>query len=181
MIKGKKNLRAFTLIEVLLYVGIAGIVLASLVGFGWNMIGIGVKSGAHADVVSNARLASEKLSFFIREATDIDVANSNFGTNLATAPGSKVTLRGVLPNDPIIFDVSGGALRVKIGTGLPVALTSTAIAVNSLVFVNASSADGKTKNIGYEIQLGSVSSSNRFEYVSATSVRSSAEIRSNTQ
>lgn len=173
--------RAFTLIEVLLYVGIAGIVLASLVGFGWNMIGIGAKSGTHADVVSNARFGSEKLSFFIRESTDIDVPNSNFGVNLATVPGSKVTLRGVVPNDPIVFDVSGGSLRVKIGAGSPVALTSTTIAVSSLVFTNASSADGKTKNIGYEIQLGSVSSGgNRFEYTSSTAIRSSAELRSNT-
>lgn len=179
MLRKKKNTKAFTLIETLLYVGIVGMVLASLVGFGWNMMGIGAKSGTHHDVVSNERLVAEKLSFFVREATDIDGANSNFGVNLATTPGSKVTLRGVAPNDPIVFDVSGGALRVTLGVAAPIALTSSNIAVSSIVFTNASSADGKTKNVGFEIQLGTTSSGNRFEYASNTALRSSAEIRSN--
>lgn len=176
-----KNAKGFTLIEVLLYTGIVGIVLASLVGFGWNMMGIGVKTAAHSDAMSNARFVAEKLSFFIREATDIDAANSNFGVNMATTSGSKVTLRGVAPNDPIVFDVSGGTLRVRQGASAPVSLTSSNISVNSIVFTNASSADGKTKNIGFDIQLETVSEGNRFEYESEVSLRSSAEIRSNTQ
>lgn len=170
--------RGFTLIEMLLYVAVAGIVLTSLVGFGWNMIGIGAKNGTHHDAVSNARLASEKLTFFIREATDIDTANSNFGVNLASVPGSKVTLRGAAPNDPTVFDISSGTLRVTQGVSAPVALTSSNISVSSLVFTNASSADGKAKNIGFEIQLATISASNRSEYASATMLRSSAELRS---
>lgn len=181
MFQKKKNKKAFTLIETLLYTGIVGMVLVSLVGFGWNMMGIGAKTGTHHDAVSNARFAGEKLSFFIREATDIDMANSNFGVNVATTPGSKVTLRGVAPNDPIVFDVSSGALRVALGAAAPIALTSSNISVNSIIFTNASSADGKTKNIGFELQLGTTSASNRFEYASSTALRSSAEIRSNTQ
>lgn len=176
-----KMLKGFTLIETLLYTGIAGVVLASLVGFGWNMTGIGVKTTAHSDAVSNARFVAEKLSFFIREATDIDAANSNFGANLTTIPGSKVTLRGVAPDDPVVFDVSNGTLRVTLGAAAPVSLTSSNISVNSIVFVNASSADGKTKNIGFDIQLKTVSEGNRFEYENAVSLRSSAEIRSNPQ
>lgn len=171
--------RGFTLIEMLLYVAVAGIVLTSLVGFGWNMIGIGAKNGTHHDAVSNARLASEKLTFFIREATDIDTANSNFGVNLASVSGSKVTLRGVAPNDPIVFDVSSGTLRVTLGASAPIALVSDNISVSSLVFANASSLDGKSKNVGFTLQLGTTSGSGRFEYASSTALRSSAEIRSN--
>lgn len=171
--------RGFTLIEMLLYVAVAGIVLTSLVGFGWNMIGIGAKNGTHHDAVSNARLASEKLTFFIREAIDIDTANSNFGVNLASVSGSKVTLRGVAPNDPIVFDVSSGTLRVTLGASAPIALVSDNISVSSLVFANASSLDGKSKNVGFTLQLGMTSGSGRFEYASSTALRSSAEIRSN--
>lgn len=171
--------RGFTLIEMLLYVAVAGIVLTSLVGFGWNMIGIGAKNGTHHDAVSNARLASEKLTFFIREATDIDTANSNFGVNLASVSGSKVTLRGVAPNDPIVFDVSSGTLRVTLGASAPIALVSDNISVSSLVFANASSLNGKSKNVGFTLQLGTTSGSGRFEYASSTALRSSAEIRSN--
>lgn len=181
MFQKKKNIKAFTLIEVLLYTGIVGIVLASLVGFGWNMMGIEVKTAAHSDAMSNARFVGEKLSFFIREATDIDAANSNFGVNLAMTPGSKVTLRSVAPNDPIVFDVSSGTLRVTQGVAAPASLTSSNISVNSIVFTNASSADGKTKNIGFDIQLETISGGNRFEYESEVLLRSSAEIRSNTQ
>ncbi len=171
--------RGFTLIEMLLYVAVAGIVLTSLVAFGWNVVGIGTKNGVYHDVVSNARLASEKLTFFIREATDIDTANSNFGVNIASTPGSKVTLRGVAPNDPIVIDVSSGTLRVAFGASEPVALTSSNIIVSSLVFTNASSVDGASKNIGFILQLGTTSGSGRFEYASSTAIRSSAELRSN--
>lgn len=181
MFQKKKNTKAFTLIETLLYIGIVGIVLTSLILFGWNMMGIGAKIGTHHDAVSNGRLSGEKLSFFIREATDIDAANSNFGVNLAATPGSKVTLHAAAPNDPVVFDVSGGVLRVTLGASAPVALTSSNIALTSLVFTNASSVDGKTKNIGFEIRLGTMSSSNRFEYTSSATLRSSAEMRSNTQ
>jgi hypothetical protein len=179
MLRIGKNTKAFTLIEVLLYVGIAGMVLVSLAGFGWNMIGIGVKGNTHHDAVSNIRFVGERLSFFIREATDIDVANSNFGVNLAATPGSRVTLRGALPNDPIVIDVSSGTLRVTQGASAPVALTSSTVAVSSIIFTNASSLDDKTKNIGFELQLETISGSNRFEYASDTALRSSAEIRSN--
>ncbi len=178
MLKKNQKQQGFTLIEMLLYVGISGIVLTVLVLFEWNMIGIGAKNGTHHDVVSNARLASEKLTFFIREATDIDTTNSNFNVNLATVSGSKLTLRGVAPNDPIVIDVSGGTLRVALGASAPVALTSTNVAVSSLVFANASSADGSTKNVGFEIKLGTVIAGNRFEYSSSTALRSSAELRS---
>lgn len=179
MLKKNQKQQGFTLIEMLLYVGISGIVLTALVLFGWNMIGIGAKNGTHHDVVSNARLASEKLTFFIREATDIDTTNSNFNVNLTTVSGSKLTLRGVAPNDPIVIDVSGGTLRVALGASAPVALTSTNVAVSSLVFANASSLDGKSKNVGFTLQLGTTSGSGRFEYASSTALRSSAEIRSN--
>lgn len=179
MLGKTRKQRGFTLIEMLLYVAVAGIVLTSLVGFGWNMIGIGAKNGTHHDAVSNARLASEKLTFFIREATDIDTANSNFGVNLASVSGSKVTLRGVAPNDPIVFDVSSGTLRVMLGASAPIALVSDNISVSSLVFANASSLNGKSKNVGFTLQLGTTSGSGRFEYASSTALRSSAEIRSN--
>lgn len=171
--------QGFTLIEMLLYVGVAGIVLTSLVAFGWNMIGIGAKNGTHNDAVSNVRLASEKIAFFIREATDVDTANSNFGVNLAEVPGSKLTLQGVAPNTPIVVDVANRMLRVAVGASAPVELTSTNVAVSSLVFTNASSSDGNSKNIGFEIMLRTVSSGNRFEYASSTALRSSAELRSN--
>lgn len=179
ILRKRKNTKAFTLIEMLLYIGVAGMVLSSLVAFGWNMMGIGAKSGTHADVVSNERLVAEKLSFFIREATDIDATNSDFGVNVATTTGSKITLHAVAPNDPIVFDVSGGVLRVTQGTAAPVALTSSNVSVSSLVFTNFSSADGKAKNIGFEIQLATISASNRSEYASASALRSSAELRSN--
>lgn len=173
----KCTAKAFTLIETLLYIGIAGIVLVSLVGFGWNMIGLSVKSATHADAVANARLASEKLSFFIREATDIDAANSTFGVNLASVPGSKMTLRAAAPDDPIVVDVSGGTLRVARAAASPVSLTSSNVRVSRLIFVNASALDGSTKNIGFTVDVETLSGSNRFEYRSAISLRTSAELR----
>lgn len=169
----------FTLIETLLYVAIASVVLVSLSQFGWNIIGAGTKNAAHQDIVSNARFTLNQISLTIRNAADIDTANSNFGTNIATTPGTKLTLRGTAPNDPIIFNISGGALRLQVGTNTPVLLTSNGVSVKTLIFTNSSSSDGKSKNIGYELSVNTDSSSNRQEYQATAHLRGDAELRSN--
>ena len=178
MIGRYRNKKAFSLIETILYIGIAGIVLVSLFTFGWNMIGVGAKNSVHHDVVANGRFVVEKLSFFIREATDIDAANSNFGVNLA-GTSNKITLRADTPNDPIVFDVSGGALRVKLGAATAVPVTSSDVSVSSIVFTNYSSVDGKTKNIRFELQLDAVSGVGRQEYTGSVHLVGDSEIRSN--
>ena len=174
----RQTQKSFTLIETLLYVGIAGMALAAIVSFAWNMMGLGAKQATYADAISGARLAADRLSFFIREATDIDAANSNFGVNLAAVPGSKITLRAAAPDDPTVIDVSGGMLRIAKGAASPVALFPSNVAVSSIVFSSASSVDGKSKNIGFEMIVGSSSPSGRFEFSNTTTVRSSAELRS---
>lgn len=169
----------FTLIETILYVAIASVVLVSLSQFGWNIIGTSAKNNTHQDVVSDARFSLDQLSLAIRNADDIDTAHSDFDTNIATTPGTTLTLRGTAPNDPIIFDVSGGALRMKVGANAPVSLTSNGVSVQTLIFANASSPDGKSKNVSYELSVIANAPTARQEYQATAHLRGDAELRSN--
>lgn len=169
----------FTLIETILYVAIASVVLISLSQFGWNIISVSTKNNIHQDIVSDSRFALDQMSLAIRNATDIDTTNSNFDINIATTPGSKLTLRGTAPNDPVVFDVSSGSLRMQIGTNTPVLLTSNSTSVETLIFTDNSSSDGKSKNIRYELSVIANSSSSRQEYQTTTHLRGDAELRSN--
>src|SRR3989339_1661416 len=56
----------FTLIEVVLYVGIIGIGFGAVVPFAWSMIGNGAKSAVQQEVTGNARFVSEKIKREVR-------------------------------------------------------------------------------------------------------------------
>lgn len=169
----------FTLIETILYIAIASVVLVSLSQFGWNIINVSTKNNTHQDVISDARFILDQISLAIRNATDIETANSNFDTNIATTPGSKLTLRGTTPNDPIVFDISSGSLRMQIGTNTPIPLTSNSTLVETLIFTDNSSPDGKSKNISYELSITANPSNSRQEYQATAHLRGDAELRSN--
>lgn len=173
------NRPGFTLIETILYVAIASVVLVSLSQFGWNIIGVSTKNNIHQDIVSDSRFALDQISLAIRNATDIDTANSDFDTNIASTPGSKLTLRGTAPNDPVVFDVSSGSLRMQIGTNTPVLLTSNGTFIETLIFTDNSAPDGRSKNIHYELSVTANPSSSRQEYQATTHLRGDTELRSN--
>jgi hypothetical protein len=170
-----KNRRGATIIELLLYMSILSFFLIALVLFALNIIQGGSKSTNESHTYADARYLSERIKYEIRNASDIQTANSNFGVNLATTTGSKLTLTSISPNNPTVIDVSSGRARIALGAISAVELNSNKVEVIDLTFTNFSGA--KTKNINFTLTVQAINPS-KGNIKETTTLRSSAELRS---
>ena len=174
-----KNTKGFTLLELLLYLGIFSVIITAVVYFAWNVIYGGVKSTRLNEVSYSARYSAERIKYEIRNSSGITTGSSNFGVNLAATPGTKLTLTSATPaRNPIVIDVTSGTLRITLDTNPVANLTPTNITVTNLVFTNNSSGDSKTKNISFALTLESnIVSPGQVKQ--SVNLESAAEIRGN--
>lgn len=157
--KIKNNNKGFTLIELIIYVGIAAAVLVLIVNFSWNVIGSGVKVNVSSELTQNGRLAMEKLTQEIHAAEDIVTGSSTF----ASHPGV-LTLDLAGSGTDVIFDtyeksvtVGGSAvtirkLRFKDGSADYVDITSDKIDLTNFVLTNLTR-NNEAANINIEMTL----------------------------
>lgn len=169
----------FTFIELILYIAIVTTLMAALVPFTLAVIGNTTKSTTQQEVFSAGRYVSERLKYEIRNAVDIDAVNSNFDVNLATNPGTKITLTENGVTNPTIIDVASGKIQIKQGAGAAVFLQSQDTKVTNLIFTNYTSIDNKTKNIGFTLTIAANYGSTRQEYQETITIQSNAELRNN--
>lgn len=161
--------KAFTFIELILYIGIVTIVISALVPFAWNIIGTGAKSATSQEVFSAARYISERIKYEIRNASGI---NSVAPTSISLASSDSA-------KNPTIIDLSSGKVRVKYGVSTAININSINTNVSSLAFTNYTSGDSKTKNIQFAFTVDGNFPSSRTEYKETTSITGAAEVRSN--
>ena len=124
--------KGFTLLEFLLYIGLVGIVLTVAGAIGLNILFGKAKLGAIEEVSQNARFAMEGISNTVRNAQAIN--SPSIGT---TAPLLSLQMADLAKN-PTIFDISGGVVRIKEGTGGAVDITSSEVVVTDIQFSNIS-------------------------------------------
>lgn len=169
----------FTFIELILYVSIVTLMLTSLIPFAWNIIGGSAKSITQEEVFSQGRFISERLKYEIRNAADIDSANSDFDVNIAENTTKKLTLLQSPPiNSSRISVAANGRLQFQQGADPPVELSSQDVIITDLTFSNYSSSDGKSKHVGFTITVATTNNT-RQEYAENITIKSSAEIRNN--
>lgn len=135
---------AFTLVEVIIYVAIAGIFFSGAIGFFWQMKQSQIKSSSAREVQENMAQAMEVFKYYVRNAEDVDTANSTFSSH----PG-ELTL--TFSGDDRVIDtytklVSIGNETVNVRTLrlthglLTYDLTSDYVNVDSLIFNNLTDA-----------------------------------------
>src|SRR3990167_1597872 len=100
-----KRPKAFTLIELIIYIAILAIVLVSTIGFLWNVIGGSVRVNVSTELTYNAQLILNNITFAGRSATDVLTSSSTFGSN----PG--VLVFGHTSGD-ITFDTTTKSITV---------------------------------------------------------------------
>lgn len=178
--RDKTNKLGVSFIEIILYLAIVAITSTSLISYAWTVVGVRTKSSIQEEVSASARYLSERIKYEIRNANDIDAAQSNFGVNLAQTPGSKLTLRTGAPNDPTTLDVVNGQARLNQGPlPNPITLNSNVTNLTNLTFSNYTSLDFKTKHLGFTLTIQSRTTSPRQEFNSSLTLESSTELRSN--
>lgn len=156
----------FTLIEIILYIGIIAIVFSAIVPFALTVIGNGSKSAVQQEVYGNARFISEKIKYEVRRASGI-----------TTVSASSISLTNFSPDSTTVIDLSAGKVRINKNGAGAINLSADGVTVSDLTFTNNTSADNKTKNISFTLTVAT--SGVREEYQSTISLRGSAEVRSN--
>jgi len=122
----KKNLhRAFSLLELVLYVGI----LSGLMVTSSNMF-ISLSKGngqtqARSEVNAAIRFATERIKQDIKNSSSISTPELN-----VSSPSLSMTINNVT----VVYDVSSGVLRRKEGTADPAPITPPNISVDSPIF-----------------------------------------------
>lgn len=129
--------RGFTLLELLLYVSIMGMVMLATVTFFGTVTSARVKNQSIAEVNDQGVQAMDLMLQIIRNASSIT-------TPAAAGSGASLTL--VVPTSslsPTIFNLSGTALQIKEGAATAVSVTSSDVQITSITFKNLTRAGTK--------------------------------------
>ena len=122
--------RGYTLIELLLYVVILGLILTPLTYFFGMTSEARVKAQSISEVEDQGTAAMDYITQTIRNAYSASAP-------VAAASGSSLTL--TVPTtalSPTVFSLNGSVLQVKEGTGVNIPLTSSDVQISNLTFKN---------------------------------------------
>ena len=124
------NKKGFTLIELLLYLGLASVMVLVMSAFLFFMMQNRVKSQTMMEVEQQGAVVMQIVSQAVRNASLINspaIGASASSLSIDTA---------VVGNNPTVFDLSSGALRIKQGGATAVNLTNSRVVVSALTFQN---------------------------------------------
>lgn len=160
---------AFTLIELILYVGIMSVILITISISLDTLVKSETKSRTVTEVEQQGLSAMDIITRTIRSATEINSPTPGVsGATLSLAIGA--------PNNPTIFRVSSSTLEMKEGVGSYIALTNSQVEVSGLEIQNLSR--GNTPGIvSVMFTITSINASTRGEYSYNKTFRASANIR----
>ncbi|MFA5747094.1 MAG: type II secretion system protein [Candidatus Paceibacterota bacterium] len=123
----------FTIIESMIYIGIASGVLVVLFSFAWQIVYGGVKAQSIREVQQNSRLAMERIAESVLNAKDITVPASR-GNN-----GTTLSLTMYDPSlSPTVISLSSGKVVITQGGEGPYEITNDRVEVTNLRFTNVS-------------------------------------------
>jgi len=148
-----------TLIEIIIYVAIVGLMSTAFVTMMINMMNLKTKSQAIQEVNLSLKFIVDKIDFEIKNASSLGtITSSSIATNRAT------------------FDLNSGNMRMTVG-GTIANLNSNLVNISAFVVTNLSSGDSKTENINYSITGNYVNPGGRSEFTYSTTIESSSEVR----
>jgi len=152
-----KNKKGFTLIELVLYVGVTSIMLLVIVVFLANLLQSRIKNQTIAEVEQQGIQVMQIITQTTRNAENITAP-------LIGTSASSLTLDVLAgANDPTVFDLFEGTVRIAEGNSSAVSLTNSRVVVSNLIFQNLSRAD-TSGIIRIQFTLTHINPENRNEY-----------------
>lgn len=140
-----KQAPGFTLIEIILYVAIIGMVVSSFISFSISSTNARNKTYVIQEVQANLRVVKELISREIKQASAV----------VSPAQGSNsIALELNIPgtSDNIIYSLDNGVLFRQLGSDDPAAVTNEEAEISSLIFYNISDNNDKD-SIRYELEM----------------------------
>ncbi|HOX96590.1 MAG TPA: type II secretion system protein [Candidatus Woesebacteria bacterium] len=167
------NSSGFSLIELILYVALLGIIVSGMVTFGLNVVQIRIKNRVEQEVIANTRLVTRRINYEIRNSSAV---NSVTAESISLASGDSA-------RNPTVISLSGGTVTIGYGstgscsTIVPCPLTSRNTTVQSLLFADMSSGVSP-QSVKYEVVVkGEVAGAGKSYYYKEYAT-GSAEVRS---
>ncbi len=148
--------RGFTLIEMLLYISIAGTLMLVISIFTNSILESSVKNTTIIEVESSGEYISQIMNQTLRNATSINTPIAGNTSSTLSVDTTDAVL------NPTIFDLSGGVLRIKEGTADYIELSNSKVIVSDLNFKNLT-VSGAPASVSYSFTVSSSSVSPRQE------------------
>jgi len=156
-IKRAQEQKGFTLIEVLIYMAIVGVVISNFISFSISATNTRNKTYVIQEVQANARIAKELVGRKIKEAVDV----------VSPAQGAQAAILELdMPgtSDNTVFSLSNGVLYQQIGAQAPLAVTNQETLISTILFSNNSvSSDLDSVAYSFTMDFRNVGS-NFFDY-----------------
>lgn len=163
--KNVKNKQGFSLLELLLYIGLSSTILLVASSFFVLTLQSRVKNQTIAEVDSQGLRVMQVLSQEIKNSTAItSPTQGNSASSLSLNSGA------------VVFDLASGVIRIDEGT--PVALTSDRVVASGLTFYNLSYTD-TPGIVRFQFTLSYDNTSGKNEYEYSTTFYGSVSLRDN--
>lgn len=159
----------YTLIELLLYIAMLGILLPAVVGFMGVAVETRVKNQSITEVNEQGMATMDSITQTLRNASSITSPAA------ATSAASATVVVPTASLSPTTFDLSGSTLRVKEGSNTAVPLTSGDVQISNLTFTNLTRS-GTTGALQVSFTISRVNNSGRNEYDYQKTFTSTAEL-----
>jgi prepilin-type N-terminal cleavage/methylation domain-containing protein len=146
-----RDKNGFTLVELLIYIAIIGMVMTTFVYFGMTIFDYRNKSNAAQEVQANERMALSLMSQKIRGAKDVNIASSTFNSD----PGVLSLVMDDISKNPTIFSLTkaDGSLQIAEGGTSTTTVTSKNVLITNLVFTNLTATSGIAEDIGINMTM----------------------------
>lgn len=168
--KTTNDKNGFTLIELLLYVAIVSVMLLVISVFLFSLLQSRIKNQTIAEVEQQGQQVMQFITQIVRNAEAV-------ASPTQSASASSLTLDVITDvNDPTIFDLSGGIIRIKEGSDSAVSLTNSRVTVSNLTFQNLSRTD-TPGIIRIQFTITHINPSGKNEYSFAKTFTGSATLR----
>lgn len=159
MMNKLKNNKGFTLIELLLYISISSVMLFVVVVFFSFILQSRVKNQTIAEVEQQGLSVMQIITQTIRNSEAVISPAAGLSSSFLTLDVVNVF------DDPTVFDLSGGAIRIAEGSSLPIFLNNSRVVVSNLVFSNIPRSDTlDIIRIQFTISYINTAGRNEFDY-----------------
>jgi Tfp pilus assembly protein PilW len=129
--------RGYSLIELLLYVGLSATIISAVAVFFYFVSFTKTKIQTITEVENEGQMVVEIISQNIRNAQKVNLPNLG-------ESGEVLSLQSANPNeDPIVFSLENGRIKMQKGSSLEFFLTSDRLEVTNLTFRNLSNATSR--------------------------------------
>ena len=142
MNKVNKNNFGFTLIEVLIYLGLFGILFGGAVAAAFNVVETSGRNQTKAMLQEEGNFLTEKINWTLSGAQSVSAPALGTACASPGCPLSVVKWNAPTIN-PVVIDIAGGDMTLSKGGNPPLILNNSNISISNLSFThNQDSGDG---------------------------------------